>query len=90
MAPHPGGVHAALDAARDADVVFVAHTGLDGPRDAPRHLARAAHGQGHHDARLARAPLRTCPKTSTRSAAWLFDWFARIDAWIDAHSEVSA
>ena len=29
MAPHPGGVHAAL-AAGEADIVFVAHTGLEG------------------------------------------------------------
>ena len=29
LAPRPGGLLAALDAAPDADVVLVAHTGLD-------------------------------------------------------------
>jgi hypothetical protein len=29
MAPQPGGLFAVLDAAPDADVVFVGHTGLD-------------------------------------------------------------
>ena len=45
------------DAAGEADIVFVAHTGLEGPRHARRHVACAAHGQAHHDARLARAAL---------------------------------
>ena len=45
LAPRPGGVLAALDAAPDADVVLVAHTGLDHMLTVARRLARAADGQ---------------------------------------------
>ena len=65
MAPHPGGVHAALAAARCRRRLRRAHRPR-GPRDARRHLARAADGQAHHDARLARAPRRRSRRISTR------------------------
>lgn len=88
MAPHPGGVHAAL-AASDADVVFVAHTGLEG---------LVTLGDMWHalpmDKRITmhawRVPRAQVPEGLEEQAAWLFDWFARIDAWIQEHSEPTA
>jgi len=88
MAPHPGGVHAAL-AASEADIVFVAHTGLEG---------LVTMGDMWHslpiDKRITmhtwRVPRSEIPEDKDAQASWLFDWFARIDAWIDAHSDESA
>ena len=56
LAPRPGGFLAALDAAPDADVVLVAHTGLDHLRDRGRPVARAADGQAARDALVAGTP----------------------------------
>ncbi len=89
MAPHPGGVHAAL-AAGEADIVFVAHTGLEG---------LVTLGDMWHslpmDKRITmhawRVPRSDIPQGLDEQTSWLFDWYARIDAWIEAHSdEVSA
>ncbi|MFE4724958.1 1-acyl-sn-glycerol-3-phosphate acyltransferase [Microbacterium sp. NPDC056736] len=87
MAPQPGGIHAALDAAPTADVVFIAHTGLDRLatlRDIWRELPM--------DKRVTmcawRVPRADVPEGIDARAVWLFDWFARIDAWIDAHPEL--
>lgn len=88
MAPHPGGVHAAL-AASEADIVFVAHTGLEG---------LVTLGDMWHalpiDKRITmhawRVPRSQIPEGLDAQASWLFDWFARIDAWIDAHSDRGA
>jgi 1-acyl-sn-glycerol-3-phosphate acyltransferase len=89
MAPQPGGMHAALDAAPDADVVFIAHTGLDRLltlRDIWRELPM----DKGITMRAWRVPRAEIPDGLDARAAWLFDWFARIDAWIDAHPELSA
>ncbi len=85
MAPHPGGVHAAL-AASDADVVFVAHTGLE---------QLVTLGDMWHalpmDKRITmhawRVPRSQIPAGHDEQAAWLFDSFARIDTWIEEHSD---
>lgn len=85
MAPQPGGVHAALDAASDADVVFIAHTGLDRLvtlRDIWRELPM----DKGITMRAWRVPRAEIPDGLDERASWLFDWFARIDAWIDVRS----
>lgn len=82
LPPHPLGVLAAIDAAPGADVVFVAHTGLDdviGVRDVWRsvpidHPLRA---------RWWRVPYEEIPATGQET--WLYDWWERIDAWIAQH-----
>ena len=87
MAPQPGGVHAALDAAPDADVVFIAHTGLDRLvtlRDIWRELPM----DKGITMRAWRVPRAEIPDDLDARAAWLFDWFARIDDWIDEHPEL--
>ena len=58
LAPRPGGVLAALDAAPDADVLMVAHTGLDHLVTVERPVARAADGQADHHALVAGLPRR--------------------------------
>jgi 1-acyl-sn-glycerol-3-phosphate acyltransferase len=85
MAPHPGGVHAAL-AASDADVVFVAHTGLE-DLVTLGDIWHALPMDKHITMHAWRVPRSQIPVDLDAQASWLFDWFSRIDAWIDEHSE---
>jgi 1-acyl-sn-glycerol-3-phosphate acyltransferase len=82
MAPKPGGVLAALTQARDADVVFVAHTGvehmttvLDVWRELPMDQAIQM--------RWWIVPAAEVPADQEARIDWLFDWWGRIDRWID-------
>jgi hypothetical protein len=88
MAPHPGGVHAAL-VASDADVVFVAHTGLEGLVTL-RDMWHALPMDKRIEMHAWRVPRSEIPESLDQQVTWLFDWFARIDAWIDDHSDSAA
>jgi 1-acyl-sn-glycerol-3-phosphate acyltransferase len=81
LAPRPGGFIAALDAAPDADVVLVAHTGLDHMLtigDIWRELPM--------DKRIImrwwQVPRAEIPADRDARIDWLFGWWERIDAWI--------
>jgi 1-acyl-sn-glycerol-3-phosphate acyltransferase len=87
LAPRPGGVLAALDAAPDADVLLVAHTGLDhldSIGDIWRELPM--------DKRLLmgwwRVPRSEIPEGRDERIAWLFDRWHQIDAWVAEHRPV--
>ncbi|QKJ18009.1 1-acyl-sn-glycerol-3-phosphate acyltransferase [Microbacterium hominis] len=84
MPPQPGGVHAALGAASTADMVFIGHTGLDQLLtlgDIWRELPM----DKRITMRAWRVPAAEIPRDRDAQAEWLFAWFERIDAWIDAH-----
>jgi 1-acyl-sn-glycerol-3-phosphate acyltransferase len=89
MAPQPGGMHAALDDAPDADVVFIAHTGLERLHTL-RDIWRELPMDKGITMRAWRVPRSEIPDDLDARAAWLFEWFARIDGWIDAHPELAA
>jgi 1-acyl-sn-glycerol-3-phosphate acyltransferase len=82
LPPRPGGAFAAIDACPEADVLFVAHTGLEqlsGPRDLWRGLpmdreVRLTYWTVRHD---------EIPTDPDERVSWLFDWWERIDDWID-------
>ena len=83
LPPRPGGTLAAIAACPDADVIFVAHAGLDNIvsvgdvwRNFPiDQLIRARWWRVPHDA---------VPRTATHDAQvqWLYDWWKLIDSWI--------
>ena len=82
LPPKPGGLLAALDAAPDSGVIFVAHTGLDKMitvADVWRELPM--------DKRLVMrfwsVDPEDIPAGEEERVTWLYDWWARIDAWID-------
>jgi len=82
LPPKPGGLLAALDAAPDAGVIFVAHTGLDRMMtvgDVWRELPM--------DKRLVMrfwsVDPEEIPPGEQERVTWLYDWWARIDAWIE-------
>ena len=86
LAPQPGGLLAALDAAPDAGVIFVAHTGLDRlltVTDVWRELPM--------DKRIVMrfwsVPPEEIPAGRQERIDWLFDWWARIDEWVAANRD---
>ena len=84
LAPRPGGFLAALEAAPDADVVLVAHTGMD-------HLLTVGDiwRELPMDKRLLmqwwQVPRDEIPQDREDQIEWLFAWWERIDLWIDEH-----
>lgn len=84
LAPKPGGLLAALDAAPDADVVLVAHTGLD-------HLVTVADvwRELPMDKELVmrwwRVPRAEIPAGRDERIEWLYAWWERIDEWVETH-----
>ena len=87
LAPRPGGFLAALAAAPDADVVLVAHTGLDHMvtvgdvwRELPMDKGLVM--------RWWQVSRDEIPDGRDAQIEWLFTWWERIDAWIDEHRAV--
>ena len=83
LPPRASGALAAIAACPQADVVFVAHTGLDrlvSVRDVWRSLLTDMEVR----ARWWRVPAASVPRSVSRDTqvTWLYDWWARIDAWI--------
>ncbi len=82
LAPRPGGFLAALDAAPEADVVMVAHTGLD-------HLVtvtdvwRELPMDKELVMRWWEVPRAEIPAGREDRIEWLFAWWERIDAWVE-------
>jgi 1-acyl-sn-glycerol-3-phosphate acyltransferase len=82
LAPRPGGVIAALDAAPEADVLLVAHTGLD-------HLLtvgdlwRELPMDKRIIMRFWQVPPGEIPTGREERIEWLFGWWERIDAWVE-------
>jgi 1-acyl-sn-glycerol-3-phosphate acyltransferase len=84
LAPRPGGVLAALDAAPDAGVIFVGHTGLDRMLtvgDVWRELPM----DKRIIMRFWSVPPEEVPAGRDERIEWLFDWWARIDQWVETN-----
>jgi 1-acyl-sn-glycerol-3-phosphate acyltransferase len=82
LAPHPGGVAAALGAAPEADVVWVAHAGLD-------HLFTLADIWRELPLddvvrmRWWRVSRGEVPQGFDAQVEWLYRWWETIDDWVD-------
>jgi 1-acyl-sn-glycerol-3-phosphate acyltransferase len=82
LAPKPGGVLAALEASPDADILMVAHTGLD-------HLLTVADvwRELPMDKTIVmqwwRVDREEIPDGREAQIDWLFSWWERIDRWIE-------
>src|SRR5580700_2517948 len=83
LPPRPGGTLAAISARPDADVIFVAHAGLD-------NLITLGDVWGKFPidqvirARWWRVPFDEVPRSADHEAQvqWLYAWGERIDTWI--------
>jgi len=87
LPPHGSGALTAIAACPAADVIFVAHTGLD-RLVSVRDVWRSLHTDLEIRARWWRVPADRVPRTASPDAqlSWLYDWWERIDAWIDAEN----
>ncbi len=81
LAPKPGGLLAALDAAPDSGVIFVAHTGLD-RMVTVADIWRELPMDKQIIMRFWSVPPEDVPVGEQARIAWLYDWWALIDAWI--------
>jgi 1-acyl-sn-glycerol-3-phosphate acyltransferase len=83
LAPRVGGALAAVVACPAADVVFVAHTGLD-KLVSVRDVWQGLSADMRVSARWWRVPAAEVPREAGRDAqvSWLYDWWRRIDGWI--------
>ena len=87
LPPRTGGAFAAIGACPAADVIFVAHTGLDrlvSVRDVWQSLLADMTVQ----ARWWRVPAAEVPRSADHEtqAAWLYDWWERLDGWISTQT----
>lgn len=84
LVPRPGGAAAAIAAASDAEVVFVAHTGLE-DLSSVVDLWRGTPIDASIRVKLWRVPASEVPRDEGEATAWLLGWWRRIDAWILEH-----
>lgn len=82
LPPRPGGAFAAIDACPEADVLFVAHTGLEqlsSVGDLWRGLPM------DREVRLTYWTVRhqEVPSGEAERIEWLYGWWERIDAWVE-------
>lgn len=86
MPPQPTGTLAALSANPDADVIFGAHTGL-GLAAFPRELWRRTPIGETLKERMWLVPAAERPQDPDEQIQWLYDWWGRIDSWIEDQGE---
>jgi len=91
LPPHASGALAAIEACPAADVIFVAHTGLD-RLVSVRDVWRGLRADMEIRARWWRVPSASVPRAASRETqlTWLYDWWQRIDAWITAENSDTA
>jgi 1-acyl-sn-glycerol-3-phosphate acyltransferase len=82
LPPRPAGVTAALRAAPHADVVFVAHTGLE-HLSTVRDVWRGLPMDKTLRLRWWFVPAAEVPLDDSELTDWLYQWWKTIDDWID-------
>jgi 1-acyl-sn-glycerol-3-phosphate acyltransferase len=87
LPPRTGGAFAAIGACPSADVIFVAHTGLD-KLVSVRDVWQSLRTDVTVHARWWRVPAAELPRRADHETQvnWLFDWWERLDAWITEES----
>ena len=83
LPPRPGGALAAVAACPEADVIFVAHAGLDNIITLGDVWGKFPINQVIR-AKWWRVPFDAVPRSADHEAQlqWLYDWWERIDTWI--------
>lgn len=87
MPPRPGGVHAALAANPDLEVVVVAHTGLD-QLDSLADIWREIPQDKNLQMRWHAVPSALVPHDLEGLSDWLFSEWEQMDAWVAARQAV--
>jgi 1-acyl-sn-glycerol-3-phosphate acyltransferase len=89
LPPRHKGPLAAILAAPDADVVLVAHTALEA-LGSFRELPERVPLERPILARYWRVPAAEVPHDQETLIEWLYDWWQRIDDWVEEHAPVTA
>jgi len=89
IAPRPAGLLAALGAAPEADVVWVAHTGVD-DLVSVADVWRALPMDRAIEMRWWQVPAGEVPREREAQIEWLFSWWERIDDWITSRKQASS
>jgi len=86
LAPRSGGAFTAIAACPTADVIFVAHAGLDRLVTVADVWRKLQVGQTIR-AKWWRVPAGEVPRNADHETQllWLYDWWQQIDAWISAN-----
>lgn len=88
LPPHLGGVSAALQAAPDAAVLLVAHSGFgDDGRERPWWRLPVSQ---QLVVRTLFVPASQVPRDRAAIRTWLDDAWTRIDTWVDGHAALSS
>jgi 1-acyl-sn-glycerol-3-phosphate acyltransferase len=87
LPPRAGGAFGAIGACPTADVIFVAHTGLD-KLVSVRDVWQSLRTDVTVHARWWQVPAAEVPRGADHETqvAWLFDWWERLDGWITEES----
>ena len=83
LPPRPSGALAALRGNPRADVIFGAHSGL-GLAAFPREIWRETPLSKTFTTHLWLSPAAEHPVEPDAQVAWLYDWWKRLDEWIEA------
>lgn len=86
LPPRPGGALAAIARAPQADVVFVAHTGLE-YLDSTHTLWSSMPLREPIIGRYWRIAPGDIPTARDDQIDWLYTWWTTIDGWIEAHAD---
>jgi len=86
MAPRPGGALAALEAAPEAGVIWVAHTGLE-ELSTLGDIWRGLPMDRTVTMRWWSVPAADVPLGRRPRIDWLYDWWGRIDDWIGRQAQ---
>jgi len=82
LPPRPSGALAALRGNPGADVIFAAHSGL-GLAAFPREIWRETRLGKTFNTHMWLAPAADRPTDPDAQVAWIYDWWKRLDEWID-------
>jgi 1-acyl-sn-glycerol-3-phosphate acyltransferase len=86
LPPRPAGTLAVIDARPDMDVVFCAHTGLEGANKLEDFVNGSLLGRTLR-VKYWRVAASDIPRDRDHQIAWLHSWWERIDQWVEEHRE---
>jgi len=86
LPPRPGGACALLERCRGIDVVFCAHTGMEGANRLENFINGSLFRR-QVKVELWRVPAAEVPTDSEEQIEWLHGWWRKMDEWVARHQD---